>query len=150
MPGGGAVEAEVVGFNGDKLYMMPTDDVFRLAPGARVLPMEVGVPRLVPGKRIGPRRRAADRAKHLPVGDALLGLAAWSTAPAAHSMTRPLGVHPSPLAAEAADQPAQRANRSASRWMSASAASTACSPSAVASAWACSPVPAWANRCCWA
>jgi flagellum-specific ATP synthase len=35
--------------------------------------MEVGVPRLVPGKRIGPRRRAADRAKHLPVGDALLG-----------------------------------------------------------------------------
>lgn len=73
VPGGGAVEAEVVGFNGDKLYMMPTDDVFGLAPGARVLPMEVGVPRLVPGKRIGPRRRAADRAKHLPVGNALLG-----------------------------------------------------------------------------
>ncbi|MDD3676136.1 flagellar protein export ATPase FliI [Thauera propionica] len=73
VPGGGAVEAEVVGFNGDKLFMMPTDDVFGLAPGARVLPMEVGVPRLVPGKRIGPRRRAADRAKHLPVGDALLG-----------------------------------------------------------------------------
>ncbi|MCK6408270.1 flagellar protein export ATPase FliI [Thauera sp.] len=73
VPGGGAVEAEVVGFNGDKLYMMPTDDVFGLAPGARVLPMEVGVPRLVPGKRIGPRRRAADRAKHLPVGEALLG-----------------------------------------------------------------------------
>ncbi len=73
VPGGGAVEAEVVGFNGDKLYMMPTDDVFGLAPGARVLPMEVGVPRLVPGKRIGPRRRAADRAKHLPVGAALLG-----------------------------------------------------------------------------
>ncbi len=73
VPGGGSVEAEVVSFNGDKLYMMPTDDVFGLAPGARVLPMEVGVPRLVPGKRIGPRRRAADRAKHLPVGDALLG-----------------------------------------------------------------------------
>ena len=73
VPGGGAVEAEVVGFNGDKLFMMPTDDVFGLAPGARVLPMEVGVPRLVPGKRIGPRRRAADRAKHLPVGEALLG-----------------------------------------------------------------------------
>jgi len=73
VPGGGAVEAEVVGFNGDKLFMMPTDDVFGLAPGARVLPMEVGVPRLVPGKRIGPRRRAADRAKHLPVGDGLLG-----------------------------------------------------------------------------
>ncbi len=73
VPGGGAVEAEVVGFNGEKIYMMPTDDVFGLAPGAQVLPMDVGVPRLVPGKRIGPRRRAADRAKHLPVGNGLLG-----------------------------------------------------------------------------
>lgn len=73
IPGGGSVEAEVVGFSGEKLFMMPTDDIFGLAPGARVLPMEMGVPRLVPGKRIGPRRRAADRAKHLPVGDALLG-----------------------------------------------------------------------------
>ncbi len=73
VPGGGAVEAEVVGFSGEKLFMMPTDDVFGLAPGARVLPMEVGVPRLVPGKPLGPRRRAADRAKHLPVGEALLG-----------------------------------------------------------------------------
>lgn len=73
VPGGGAVEAEVVGFSGEKLFMMPTDDVFGLAPGAQVVPMEVGVPRLVPGKRIGPRRRAADRAKHLPVGLGLLG-----------------------------------------------------------------------------
>ncbi len=73
VPGGGAVEAEVVGFNGEKIYMMPTDDVFGLAPGAQVLPMEVSHPRLVPGKRLGPRRRAADRAKHLPVGEALLG-----------------------------------------------------------------------------
>ncbi|PKO58655.1 MAG: flagellum-specific ATP synthase FliI, partial [Betaproteobacteria bacterium HGW-Betaproteobacteria-19] len=28
VPGGGYVEAEVVGFNGDRLFMMPTDDVF--------------------------------------------------------------------------------------------------------------------------
>jgi len=73
VPGGGAVEAEVVGFNGDKLFMMPTDDVFGLAPGASVLPLDASTPRLVPGKPIGPRRRAADRAKHLPVGNALLG-----------------------------------------------------------------------------
>lgn len=72
-PGGGYVEAEVVGFNGEKLFMMPTDDVFGLAPGAQVLPMEVSQPRLVPGKPLGPRRRASDRAKHLPVGNALLG-----------------------------------------------------------------------------
>ena len=73
VPGGGYVEAEVVGFNGDRLFMMPTDDVFGLAPGAEVLPMETSQPRLVAGKPLGPRRRASDRAKHLPVGDALLG-----------------------------------------------------------------------------
>ncbi len=73
VPGGGTVEAEVVGFNGDKLFIMPTDEVYGLAPGAQVLPIEAGVPRLIPGRRIGPRRRTADRAKHLPVGNELLG-----------------------------------------------------------------------------
>ena len=73
VPGGSAVEAEVVGFNGEKLYMMPTDDVLGLAPGAMVVPVEPVQLRLEPGVRIHPRRRASDRAKHLPVGDALLG-----------------------------------------------------------------------------
>lgn len=72
-PGGGQVEAEIVGFNDDKLYMMPTDNVSGIAPGALVLPIETGYPELLPGRRIGPRRRASDRGKHLPVGDALLG-----------------------------------------------------------------------------
>ncbi|PTD97371.1 flagellar protein export ATPase FliI [Pseudothauera lacus] len=72
-PGGGAVEAEVVGFNGDKLYMMPTDDVYGLAPGARVYPIEASPHRLRPGQRLPPARRTSDRAKHLPVGDNLLG-----------------------------------------------------------------------------
>ena len=52
VPGGGAVEAEVVGFNGEKIYMMPTDDVFGLAPGAQVLPSlshSTGKPRDCPG-----------------------------------------------------------------------------------------------------
>ncbi|MFZ2911045.1 MAG: flagellum-specific ATP synthase FliI, partial [Candidatus Desulfobacillus denitrificans] len=40
LPGGAAVEAEVVGFSGDKLFMMPTDDVYGLAPGAHVVPLE--------------------------------------------------------------------------------------------------------------
>ncbi|MFA9439280.1 flagellar protein export ATPase FliI [Uliginosibacterium sp. sgz301328] len=73
VPGGGTVEAEVVGFNGEKLFMMPTDDVLGLAPGAEVVPLEA--PPLLPqvGERFEPRRRAADRAKHLPVGDELLG-----------------------------------------------------------------------------
>ncbi len=73
VPGSGAVEAEVVGFHGEKLYMMPTDDVFGLAPGALVLPVEPVQPSLQARERIEPRRRASDRAKHLPVGEELLG-----------------------------------------------------------------------------
>ena len=72
-PGGASVEAEVVGFSGEKVFMMPTEDVYGLAPGAQVKPLEnppplpkVGAPRPV-------RRRSFDRAKHVPVGDALLG-----------------------------------------------------------------------------
>lgn len=72
-PGGAIVEAEVVGFSGEKLFMMPTDDVYGLAPGALVLPMEGAQRRPVAGKRIEPRRRAMDRAKHVPVGFPLLG-----------------------------------------------------------------------------
>ena len=40
MPNGDRVEAEVVGFNGDRLYLMPTTDVFGLTPGAKVIPWE--------------------------------------------------------------------------------------------------------------
>lgn len=72
-PGIPPVEAEVVGFHGDRLYMMPTEDVQGVAPGAQVLPMEPGLHRPLAGERVGPRRRASDRAKHLLVGDALLG-----------------------------------------------------------------------------
>ena len=73
VPGGGSVEAEVVGFNGERMYMMPTDDVFGLAPGAEVLPIEPVQARLIAGQRVTPRRRASDRAKHLPLDGALLG-----------------------------------------------------------------------------
>ncbi len=72
-PGMNPVEAEVVGFNGDKLFMMPTDDVIGLAPGAQVIPNEAQPPKPVCGERTEPRRRASDRAKHVPVGDMLLG-----------------------------------------------------------------------------
>ncbi len=73
VPGGNSCEAEVVGFNGEKLFMMPTDDVVGLAPGAQVIPLETAPQRPTPTERLEPRRRASDRAKHLPVGDALLG-----------------------------------------------------------------------------
>jgi flagellum-specific ATP synthase len=72
-PDGGMVEAEVVGFNGEKLYMMPTEDAYGLAPGAHVLPMEIVLPPPKPGQPSAARRRNLDRAKHLPVGSQLLG-----------------------------------------------------------------------------
>ena len=37
-PGGQRVETEVVGFSGDKLYLMPTSEIRGLVPNARVVP----------------------------------------------------------------------------------------------------------------
>jgi len=73
LPNGSAVDAEVVGFSGDKLFLMPANDVYGLVPGAKVVPVETvqALPRN--GGGIRPRRRGTDRAKQLPVGDALLG-----------------------------------------------------------------------------
>ncbi|MEW6563039.1 MAG: flagellar protein export ATPase FliI [Pseudomonadota bacterium] len=67
------VEAEVVGFSGEKLFLMPENDVHGLVPGAKVYPMEAPVAPIASGKRRNLRRRATDMARHLPVGYALLG-----------------------------------------------------------------------------
>jgi len=72
--GGQRVEAEVVGFQGERVFLMPSTDVFGLEPGARVTPLEGGArgtPRL--GGVFNPGRRAADRARQVPVGLGLLG-----------------------------------------------------------------------------
>lgn len=66
------VEAEVVGFSGEKLFLMPENNVHGLIPGARVLPIELAHTMTMERKR-KPMRRIADHAKHLPVGDMLLG-----------------------------------------------------------------------------
>src|SRR4051812_36512078 len=71
LPNGGKVEAEVVGFDGERLFLMPQSDVEGIVPGSRVYPVEASVPR--PGKVDHPRRRPSDRARHLPVGPELLG-----------------------------------------------------------------------------
>jgi flagellum-specific ATP synthase len=71
MANGVKVEAEVVGFEGERLFLMPQSDVEGIVPGARVFPVEASVPR--PGSVAHPRRRPSDRARHLPVGMALLG-----------------------------------------------------------------------------
>jgi len=72
-PNGNNVTAEVVGFSGDRLFLMPSSDVYGLAPGAKVIPSEYtgAAPRI--GTVQHPRRRAADRAKHISVGQELLG-----------------------------------------------------------------------------
>ena len=67
------VEAEVVGFSENRLFLMPVTDVHGLMPGALVTPLESKPQRLSLGVPPQPRRRAADQAKHVPVGDALLG-----------------------------------------------------------------------------
>jgi len=71
---GQRVEAEVVGFTGGRLFLMPTTDVFGLDPGAPVVSAELGAaspPRL--GVDFFPRRRAQDRARQVGVGPGLLG-----------------------------------------------------------------------------
>ncbi len=67
---GSKLEAEVVGFNNDHLYLMPQSDVEGVVPGTSVLAVET-LPDLSLNAR--PRRRAIDRTRHLPAGDALLG-----------------------------------------------------------------------------
>jgi flagellum-specific ATP synthase len=67
------VLAEVVGFSGDRAFLMPTGDLSGLASGARVSPRAVpqAAPRLGRDNRLW--RRSEDRGLHLPVGDGLLG-----------------------------------------------------------------------------
>ena len=71
--GGSSIEAEVVGFNGERLFLMPVSDIAGVSPGAQVRPAQS----TFQGPQVGvpwhPRRRASDLAKHLPVGNALLG-----------------------------------------------------------------------------
>jgi flagellum-specific ATP synthase len=67
------VLAEVVGFNGDRAFLMPTGEVHGLSSGARVIPRPAPSqpPRL--GRENHPWRRSEDRGLHLPMGDGLLG-----------------------------------------------------------------------------
>ncbi len=67
------VEAEVVGFTENRLFLMPVSDVHGLMPGALVKPIQTAPARLSLDTPPRPRRRAADQAKHVPVGSALLG-----------------------------------------------------------------------------
>jgi flagellum-specific ATP synthase len=67
------VEAEVVGFSGEKLFLMPEQDVHGLTPGARVTPFEPLVFPTLSARNLPHKRRTTDRTRHLPVGNMLLG-----------------------------------------------------------------------------
>ena len=74
LPGGLTVDAEVVGFSGDRLFLMPSTDVYGLTPGAKVIPIESAelvAPK--PRASIVRKRRAEDRARQVIVGPELLG-----------------------------------------------------------------------------
>ena len=73
LPNGNSVAAEVVGFSGDRLFLMPATDIYGLAPGAQVVPAETAGVLPKPTRVPHPRRRAVDRAKHMPAGYGLLG-----------------------------------------------------------------------------
>jgi len=70
---GNNISAEVVGFSEDRLFLMPTGEVYGLTPGAKVIPTEIvaQIPKI--GTIQYPRRRASDQAKHVNVGHGLLG-----------------------------------------------------------------------------
>ena len=74
IPGGQSVEAEVAGFSGERLFIMPATDIYGVMPGACVVadnPAAAQAPRL--GVRYVRRRRAQDRVRQVLVGEALLG-----------------------------------------------------------------------------
>lgn len=74
LPSGERVEAEVVGFHGERLFLMPIDEVYGLEPGALVVPLEdrqsrrpiLGVPRQA-------GVRGDERGRQVAVGPGLLG-----------------------------------------------------------------------------
>ena len=68
-----SIEAEVVGFNGERLFLMPSEDVYGLSPGARVIALESQpvLPKI--GQTHPSISSKSERTKRLPVGNSLLG-----------------------------------------------------------------------------
>jgi flagellum-specific ATP synthase len=67
LAGGAKIEAEVVGFDGDRLFLMPHSDLEGVTPGAPVFAEELQQ------TSSHPLRRPSDRSRQLPVGYQLLG-----------------------------------------------------------------------------
>ncbi len=71
--GGARVLAEVVGFNGDRAFLMPTGELQGLSSGAQVSPRPIQHAPPLLGRDNALWRRSEDRGLHLPMGDGLLG-----------------------------------------------------------------------------
>lgn len=68
------VDAEVVGFSGERLFLMPTTaEPYGLRPGAAVIAHAPAAARIRLQQNMHPWRRVEDRTRHLPVGELLLG-----------------------------------------------------------------------------
>ena len=124
---GSRCEAEVVGFAGDRLFLMPTGEVHGLAPSARVVPRQ--------------------RAGSVRVGPGLLGRIIDGTGAPLDGLGPLNGDERVKLLGQT-HQSAGSASPSTRRSTSACAPSIHCSPSAAASASACSPARASARACC--
>jgi flagellum-specific ATP synthase len=74
LPNGQTVDAEVVGFAGEKVLLMPESDVYGVVPGASVSLLETEPPpRPQHGHQQVLRRRSEDRVKQIAVGPQMLG-----------------------------------------------------------------------------
>jgi flagellum-specific ATP synthase len=67
------LDAEVVGFSGERLFLMPVSEPQGIRPGAAAVPLDPAAARPRLGKRNHPLRRAEDRTRQVPMGPALLG-----------------------------------------------------------------------------
>ena len=103
LPSGARLDAEVVGFDNDRLFLMPQSDVEGIVPGTRVYPVEVAQTLPRPGTVDHPRRRPSDRGRHLPVGDELLGRVLDGAGRPLDSLGPLNAVHSAPLNVRAAN-----------------------------------------------
>jgi flagellum-specific ATP synthase len=92
-----AVQAEVVGFSGDRAFLMPTGETHGLVSGARVIPCEAPVHPPVFGEVAHPWRRSEDRSQHLPIGEGLIGRVVDAMGKPLDRLGPLAGVHAQPL-----------------------------------------------------
>ena len=99
LAGGRRVEAEVVGFDGDRLLLMPQSSVDGIVPGAKVFALDVADALPKPKHDNPPRRRVSDRTRHLPVGYELLGRVLDGVGNPLDNLGKIVAAHSAPLSA---------------------------------------------------